>query len=110
MPADLATDVARNTLLSWTAATGAPTSYDIYLGTTSPPSFYANTTSTSYVLPSPLLANTTYYYRVVPKNANGDAVGCVERTFTTGTNIIYCTPIYTSGKTSGDLISNISKK
>ncbi|MEZ4839069.1 GEVED domain-containing protein [Flavobacterium sp.] len=105
-PADLATDVARNAQLSWGVSAGA-VSYDVFLGTSSPASFLANVAGTSYILPSAMLANTTYYYKVVPKNAIGDAVGCVEQSFTTGADLIYCDPVYTYGKTDGDLISNI---
>jgi|GEM_PF-2061814 len=107
LPADAAINIARNTTLSWTAATGSPTSYDVYLGTSSPAAFLGNVTNTSYTLPSALLANTLYYYKVVAKNANGSATGCIEQTFTTGTSLLYCDPVYTTGKTSGDLIANI---
>jgi hypothetical protein len=51
--------------------------------------------------------NTTYYYKVVPFNVVGDAVGCVEQSFTTALNGCYCTPIYTTGVTSNDMMSNI---
>lgn len=108
LPADTATDVVRNPTFSWSAAIGAPTSYDVYLSTTTPATFVANVTGTSYTSPSALLANTLYYYKVVPKNINGDAIGCTEQTFTTGSSLVYCDPVYTSGKTSGDLIANIS--
>lgn len=108
VPANGATNVVRNASLTWTAATGVPTSYDVYLGTTTPAPFVGNVGGTSYTHPSALLANTLYYYKVVPKNANGDAVGCVEQSFTTGTSLVYCDPIYTTGKTAGDLIANIS--
>ena len=107
VPANAATAIARNPTLSWTAPSSpAATSYDVYLGTSPSPSFVANVTTTSYA-PSLLTANTTYYWKVVSKNIFGDAVGCVEQSFTTGTTILYCTPSYTFGKTSGDLIANI---
>lgn len=107
MPADLATNVARNTSLSWTAPT-APnaSSYDVYFGTSNNPPFVVNQTATTYV-PGTLLANTMYYWKIVPKNAMGDATGCVVQSFTTGTSFAYCDPIYTSGKTDGDLISKV---
>ncbi|GGD16721.1 fibronectin type III domain-containing protein [Flavobacterium orientale] len=34
--------------------------------------------------------NTTYYFRVVPFNANGDAIGCVDQSYTTAVNGCYC--------------------
>ncbi|MBA4312452.1 MAG: hypothetical protein C0417_07460 [Chlorobiaceae bacterium] len=57
--------------LSWQAATGA-TSYDVYLGTTNPPTTRVGVdlTTTSYSY-SGLLNNTTYYWKVVAKNSNG---------------------------------------
>lgn len=109
LPANGATDVARNPSFSWTAGAGAPpTSYDVYLGTTTPAAFVGNVTTTSYVSPSLLVANTLYYYKVVAKNANGDATGCVEQSFTTGTNVSYCVPTTTSGCTDGDVIARVT--
>jgi hypothetical protein len=110
VPADLAVDIARNPTLSWTASVSNPavTGYDVYFGDVSgAPLVSAAQTGLTYA-PAFLAANTTYYWKVVAKNSIGDAVGCVEQSFTTGTTINYCTPIYSSGKTSGDLISNIA--
>ncbi|MDY0216348.1 MAG: T9SS type A sorting domain-containing protein [Bacteroidales bacterium] len=68
--------------LTWNAASGA-TSYDVYFGTSSDPSLVTNVATTSY---SPALAdNTTYYWKIVPKNANGTPTGCSVWEFTTGT-------------------------
>jgi GEVED domain/Putative metal-binding motif/Secretion system C-terminal sorting domain len=104
-PVDLATAVARNPTLSWTASAIA-TSYDVHFGTTATPAFIANQTGLTYT-PAALLANTTYYWKVVAKNGNGAAVGCTTQSFTTGAVFVYCTPTYTTGKTAGDLIANI---
>ena len=52
-------------------------------------------------------ANTTYYYTLVPYNTFGNAVGCTEQTFTTAVNGCTCSPVYTTGISSNDLISNI---
>lgn len=104
-PADLATAVARNPTLTWTAPTSpSASSYDIYIGTSPNPAFVTNVTSASYI--SPLLAaNTTYYWKVIPKNASGSATGCIERSFTTGPDIVYCTPASTG---NGTYIDNFS--
>ena len=60
-----------STALTWAAASGA-TSYDVYLGTASPPSFVANVTgATSYTPTALLTANTAYYWKVVAKNNGG---------------------------------------
>jgi hypothetical protein len=86
VPANLATGVSTCNGLSWTApvSTGCdtPTSYDVYFGTTPVPPFLGNTTSTTYA--TPMAFNTTYYWKIVPKNAAGAAVGCATQSFTTG--------------------------
>src|SRR5690554_3636139 len=99
LPANQATDVILNPTLSWSDGGGAPTSYDIYLGTSANPPFLANVTSTTYMPQAALAANTTYFWKVVPKNNIGDALGCIEQTFTTGTNLVYCTPSGASNNT-----------
>lgn len=84
VPADLATNVPANQILSWNNVAGA-TSYDVYLGTSaiSQPLVSAGQISTSYVPTAPLLPNTAYYWKVVPKNAAGDAQNCAVFTFST---------------------------
>src|SRR5574343_44248 len=53
-----------SSIVSWPAASGVPTGYKLNVGT-------------------------TYYVKVVPYNANGDAIGCTESSFTTcGTNAV----------------------
>jgi hypothetical protein len=80
------------TTLTWSApaATGcdAATSYDVYFGTTAVPPFVVNTTSTSYSTGTNLNPSTTYYWKVVPKNAAGSASACPTWSFTTGA--IFC--------------------
>lgn len=74
-----------NATLSWTAATtgGAATSYDVYLGTTANPNtLLRNVTSTSTIATG-LLPLTTYYWKVVSKNAVGEGTACSEFSFTT---------------------------
>jgi hypothetical protein len=80
-PANAATDVAINAVLTWTVSANA-TSYDVYFGTGTNPVFVTNTTATSYI---PTLAEeTTYYWEVVARNAAGVALNCETRSFTTG--------------------------
>ncbi|PKP05360.1 MAG: hypothetical protein CVU11_00195 [Bacteroidetes bacterium HGW-Bacteroidetes-6] len=82
--------------LSWTAPAGAGcnavASYDIYFGTAAAPPFLLNQTGTTCSMPFALADNTTYYWKVVPKNTAGSAVGCATWNFTTGTtsNPAYC--------------------
>ncbi len=70
-PANRATGVPRTPSLSWSAAAGA-TSYDVHVGTATPPSFVTNTTGTSYS-PGTLSAGTTYYWQVVARDSAGTA-------------------------------------
>ena len=104
VPANIATNVARNTSLSWISGSGNPTSYDVYFGTSVNPTFIGNQIATSYT-PTFLAANTTYYWKIVPKNATGTATGCTEQSFTTGLGVIYCTP---SSTADGTYINNFS--
>ncbi|MFT3793887.1 GEVED domain-containing protein [Flavobacterium sp.] len=75
-PSNAATGVSTTPTLSWAQVSYAE-GYDIYLGTTSgPTTLLASTTgatSTSYTLTAgqALSSLTTYYWYVVPKNANG---------------------------------------
>ncbi|MDD3004454.1 GEVED domain-containing protein [Flavobacterium sp.] len=91
-PTSAAINVVRNTTLTWTAPTSSTvTSYDVYLGTSSSPNFVTNVTATTYS-PSALLANTTYYWKVVPKNSMGSGQDCIIGSFTTGSDLVYCNP------------------
>ncbi len=92
-PVDDATNVARNKPLIWTAATGSPSGYKLYLGTDNPPTNIVNGTNLGMVLtyaPAALYAaNTEHFWKIVPFNANGDAEVPGVLSFTTGTNVIY---------------------
>ncbi len=80
-PADAAINVALNAQLSWAPAAGA-TSYDVYFGTASNPPLVGNVATTTYN-PGALSINTQYFWKIIPKNANGAADGCSEWSFTT---------------------------
>jgi subtilisin-like proprotein convertase family protein len=85
-PADGATDqLQTGVTLSWSAATNA-TSYDVFFGTDNPPTNLVNGTNqagTSYATGT-LAASQTYYWRVLPRNAQNAASGCTSiRSFTT---------------------------
>ncbi len=64
--------------LSWTTAANA-SSYDVYLGTTNPPTTVVatNVTGTSTTVTN-LASGTAYFWYVVPKNAAGSATGCAS--------------------------------
>jgi hypothetical protein len=117
-PANNATGVCNTgTTLNWNAPTsgGAPTGYKLYFGTNNPPSNIVNGTNLGNVLtynPGTLLANTTYYWQIVPTNSAGDATGCAIQSFTTGSGCYTMTngstvstcsgSFYDSGGSSGN--------
>ena len=106
-PSDAATNAAKNPTLSWSAATGLPTSYDVYFGTSMTPPLVTNVSAATFsYLPGLLDANTTYYWKIVPKNDNGDAVDCPVFSFTTGNSFDYCPTTYSNGCFS-DFIGNV---
>lgn len=76
---------APNANLIWNSASGA-TSYDVYFGSSPSPSLATNTTDL-YYSPGCLTPGTTYYWKVVPKNAYGSATGCDTWSFTADTMI-----------------------
>ncbi|MES2811985.1 MAG: GEVED domain-containing protein [Bacteroidota bacterium] len=96
------------TNLSWGAIAGT-TSYDIYFGAGSVPgSITANVATNSYTVGA-LTASTTYYWRVVAKNACGNAVTSATFTFTTAAipcASAYCVPAPTSVDGTG--ITNVT--
>lgn len=81
-PANGATGIVPNPILTWTTVSGAA-SYDVYLGASNPPPLAGNATCTSYS-PQALANNTTYYWQVVPKGASGLVPSAVQ-SFTTQT-------------------------
>jgi hypothetical protein len=68
-PSNSATGVSQTPTLTWNASIAA-TSYDVYLGTSSPPAFTGTTTNTSYAPPR-LLPNQTYYWQIVANDSLG---------------------------------------
>lgn len=87
------------TTLSWGAAAGA-TGYDVYFGTTNPaPTMVSsNQAGTTWLIAPVLTANTTYYWRIEPRNVCGLTTGTpVNWSFTTGSAPCYCTPSSSSG-------------
>jgi hypothetical protein len=75
-PANAASGVSVEVDLDWEDAPGA-TSYDVYFGTTNPPTMQVgNTTSSNWPLPT-LSYSTKYYWKVVAKNSVSSTAGCV---------------------------------
>lgn len=91
-PANGASVDANAATLTWTAPTsgGQVDSYEVYLDTNPNPTTLV---PSSYLFAdfNNLQGNTTYYWKVVAKNAAGVAVGCQTNSFTTGDSFVpYC--------------------
>jgi hypothetical protein len=85
LPANNAVDVtAPMTILKWSSVALA-TSYDLYFGTTNPPTTKIETSIIDSITVTGLAYSTLYYWYVVPKNTGGAATGCDANTtsFTT---------------------------
>jgi sialidase-1 len=80
MPAHEANEVGLTTTLTWTAA-GDADSHAVYFGTDYPAAWVADVRDSQFD-PGPLSPNTTYYWRVDSRNAQGLTTGQVWR-FTT---------------------------
>ena len=77
--------------ISWGAVATA-TSYDVYFGTGSVPATITANVATPTYTTGALLANMTYYWRIVAKNSCGDALSSAPYTFTTSAIPCYCVP------------------
>ena len=104
-PANGATGVVRTTSLSFAPGSGVTTGYDVYFGTTpTPPLVASNQAGQSYT-PATLAASTTYYYQIVPRNANGPATGCGVQSFTTTSTFVYCNTNLGGSCGSADIVN-----
>lgn len=91
--------------ITWDATSGAD-GYYVTIGTTIGGNEIADTvdiSTTSYNFTGTV--NTTYYYTIVPYNANGPATGCLEQSFTTNANGCYC--VSNPSSNDGNGISNV---
>ena len=88
-PVNGATEVSLGTNLQWNPAAEA-TGYILYFGTDNPPTNMENGTNlgnvTTYDPAGDLSYSTTYYWKIVPYNANGSAQGCGVWSFSTLAN------------------------
>ena len=86
-PYNETTDMQTTASLNWQNGGGAPAGYKLNFGTDNPPTNIENATDLGTVFtydPAADLAySTTYYWQVVPYNANGDAKDCPVWSFTT---------------------------
>lgn len=115
-PADGADDVSINVSLVWSGGAsqcdGLTATYDVYFGTSSPPPFDHNNGSNQAWDPGTLQYSTTYYWRVVAKDANGETPGSVW-SFTTKESCLSsptapCSPNPSDGKINVNENANLS--
>jgi len=81
--------VKLNPTLTWSSGGGVPSGYDVYFGNTPNPPLVSSAQVTTSFATDTLTWNTTYYWKVVPVNSFGEAIGCVERQFTTANLLSY---------------------
>lgn len=111
IPADNATDLCYKgtgtlTALNWSAAAGA-LNYDVYFGTTATPTYLITRTQLNAATGA-LAANTTYYWRVVPKNICGETIGTVITwSFTTNSLPCYCDASVSNGQQDDNYINDV---
>ncbi len=86
-PGNNATLISPSASLNWTSGGGLPTGYRLSLGTDNPPTNLVNNQDlgavNGYQPTTPLSISTTYYWKIVPYNAFGDAANCPVWSFTT---------------------------
>lgn len=112
-PADLSTGISPDfSGLSWANGGGNPSGYDVYFGTNpaSLPLVSSNQGTLTYS-PGLLQWNTTYFWKVLPRNIVGPAVGCSTMQFSTGTLLDFSIHTdnginYTSITTTGTPVSS----
>ncbi|MFD2891438.1 fibronectin type III domain-containing protein [Flavobacterium chuncheonense] len=95
-----------STLINWDHVSGAD-GYKITMGTTTGANDVLNAVDLGYTSTYSHIGmyNSTFYYTIVAYNANGDATGCSEGTFTTAATGCYCSSVPTSNDGQG--VSNV---
>ncbi|MFZ4401914.1 MAG: T9SS type A sorting domain-containing protein [Bacteroidales bacterium] len=109
-PLNSSTNAVAKPILKWTPTSGTPTGYRLSVGSNNPPSNIINNVDlgnqTSYTITTALAYNTTYYWKVTPYNATGDAVSCPVWSFTTMADPTITTLPWTEGFESVTPTSN----
>jgi photosystem II stability/assembly factor-like uncharacterized protein len=81
------TGVPVTTALSWSAANGNPAGYKLFVGTTPGGAEILNNFDvgnvTTYDPPGIFSYGSTVYVKIIPYNAGGNALGCIQQSFTT---------------------------
>ncbi len=78
-PEDMAQDVSLSKALSWSSYDAIE--FDVYFDVLPDPAFVETVFQTSFT--PELIPNTSYYWKIVPRNANGQAEDCPVWMFTT---------------------------
>lgn len=98
LPLNAGTACQNGATLSYGSGGGGPTGYRVYFGTNQalvqaedPGTLVQNSAATTYNTGT-LISGTTYYWRIVAYNAQGDATGCavLSRSFTAALQPCYC--------------------
>ncbi len=113
-PLNGATNVAIDTNISWNAVADA-TGYLVTIGSVSGAIDIANSVDvnnvTTYNIPTELRNDRTYYVTIIPYNAIGDATGCIEESFSTGSatpTIPSCTTLSSPLNGATNVATNLS--
>ncbi|MBL7764996.1 MAG: hypothetical protein JNJ58_02805 [Chitinophagaceae bacterium] len=101
-PADNSMSNCFTQTLSWASNGGAPTGYDVYFSTIQtdvdfelPSALVASNQPGTTYTPGGLSPNTQYFWKVIPRNADGPAINCGTLNFTTGSlPVCYCVPVH----------------
>lgn len=75
-PSDGQQNVQQQSVLRWARGSCNPSGYKLYLGQETPPNYVADLGPVLSYVPDSLSFGTTYYWKVVPYNAFGDAANC----------------------------------
>lgn len=102
-------------VLDWTApstvANSAATSYLLFFGTDNPPTNMVNGTNIGNVLTytqAGLSSSTTYFWQIVPTNAQGNASGCSIQSFSEGATPVNDDPCSATVITAGTSCSYVT--
>ncbi len=97
-PLNNSVNVSTFVSLVWQGTGGTPvTGFLVFCGTNNPPDNIVNgaiTEQTEYIFSQALAVNTTYYWKVIPFNAAGDAENCPVWSFTTIADPATIVPTY----------------